>query len=336
MSKIERNKPCPCGSGKKHKKCCGSPQAKEADRLKKLDAELNRIHEELLSISTNKHQKAIQHEIDQYKPDNMDEGTADLYDAGLVQWVILHAPLLKNNQTIYQEFYRQHAAGTSPAAKDKLDVWPEIAPSVYEVLETNLQDGSWATIRDIRDGQTYQAPISPDEYVEGTLLVGTLVPLGSYYNFLHTIIKLYRPDRDALEQLLTDYSSKTGGLMDHFPDFLAEALDVGINRFEWSKPTHEEVAQQFTDQMVEKDMDDEVILKGISLWHEYCRIEAPTLKKLESYAAAMDYLVQKKYLKQPASQKQIAEEYNVSLSSVSTNYRKLNSVLSEEAVPAGS
>ncbi|MFC3040788.1 YecA family protein [Virgibacillus xinjiangensis] len=336
MSKIERNKPCPCGSGKKHKKCCGSPQAEKADRLQKLDAELNRFHEDLLSFSTNKHQKAIQHQIDHYKQVDMDEGTADLYDAGLVQWVILHAPLLKNYQTIYQEFYQRHAASVSPAAKDKLAVWPETAPSVYEVVEANQQDGSMTTIRDIHSEKTYQTPISPDDYVEGTLLIGTLVSFGTYDYFLHTIIKLYRPDRDKLKQLLTDYSEKTGGLLDHFPDFLAEALVVGVNRFEWSKPNHEEVAQQFTDQMVDKDMDDELILEGISLWHEYCRQENPTLKKLESYAAAMDYLVQKKFLKQPASQKQIAEEYHVSLSSVSTNYRKLNSVLSEEAVPAGS
>ncbi|WP_232279019.1 SEC-C metal-binding domain-containing protein [Geotalea uraniireducens] len=24
MEKVGRNDPCPCGSGKKHKKCCGS------------------------------------------------------------------------------------------------------------------------------------------------------------------------------------------------------------------------------------------------------------------------------------------------------------------------
>ncbi|WP_269082983.1 SEC-C metal-binding domain-containing protein [Sporosarcina globispora] len=27
MSKISRNDPCPCGSGKKYKKCCGSKDA---------------------------------------------------------------------------------------------------------------------------------------------------------------------------------------------------------------------------------------------------------------------------------------------------------------------
>ncbi|MBI4829593.1 MAG: SEC-C domain-containing protein [Nitrospinae bacterium] len=25
MAKVERNDPCPCGSGLKYKKCCGSP-----------------------------------------------------------------------------------------------------------------------------------------------------------------------------------------------------------------------------------------------------------------------------------------------------------------------
>jgi len=27
-TKINRNSPCPCGSGKKYKKCCGSPTAR--------------------------------------------------------------------------------------------------------------------------------------------------------------------------------------------------------------------------------------------------------------------------------------------------------------------
>ncbi len=46
--KIDRNAPCPCGSGKKAKKCCHGAVAHERNRLARLEAERQRREEAAL------------------------------------------------------------------------------------------------------------------------------------------------------------------------------------------------------------------------------------------------------------------------------------------------
>ena len=42
MTKVRPNDPCPCGSGKKYKKCCGSPDAVYTRELNEVMVEIHR------------------------------------------------------------------------------------------------------------------------------------------------------------------------------------------------------------------------------------------------------------------------------------------------------
>lgn len=151
------------------------------------------------------------------------------------------------------------------------------------------------------------------------------------------MIKLYRHDKDALVQLMEQYPANKGGIAQHFPTFFGDALTLGVEPDKWDNPLHEMVAQRFAKHMVEKDMDDEIILKGIELWNQYCQREKPAFKKIEAYAAALDYLAQKSFLsKTTVTQGQVAKEYDASPVTVSTNVRKLASSLEDEVKDMGS
>lgn len=70
------------------------------------------------------------------------------------------------------------------------------------------------------------------------------------------------------------------------------------------------------------------IIKGISLWNQYCEQENPSLKKAEAYAAALQYFVEHTLLHQATiTQSQVAKEYEVPTATVSRNYLKLKNAL---------
>lgn len=53
------------------------------------------------------------------------------------------------------------------------------------------------------------------------------------------------------------------------------------------------------------------------IWVEYCRLYNPTIRKPEVYAAALHYIMADAILQQRISQKQLAEQYGISASTLS-------------------
>lgn len=56
MSKIGRNDPCPCGSGKKYKNCCLGKKQEQADlksRLNSLYASIKKVNNDCIDKSNN-------------------------------------------------------------------------------------------------------------------------------------------------------------------------------------------------------------------------------------------------------------------------------------------
>lgn len=330
LSKIKRNEPCPCGSGKKYKKCCGASPVTEPESTV-INDELERLHHELNSFAMNKYGDDINEQTKLYNNPILqnNEETLNVYNVGLTIWILFNAPFIENNQTIFDVFYNNNKSRMSQLTRHMLSEWPKKAPSVYEVMSVDRQTKQFVTVKDILTNDSYPIPFhEEDDFIEGSVIIGTLVPFIDYHSFLFTMIKLYRHDKDTLTQLLQQYSAEDGGLQKHFPDFLAHALVDGVKANEWDNPLYEEVVQLFAKHMVDKDYADDIILKGFTLWNTYCKKEKPSFKNIESYAAALEYLVQKKLPNMTTvTQSQLAKEYNTSPGTVSTNFRKLSNAL---------
>lgn len=322
MNKIKRNEPCPCGSGKKYKKCCGDSSVTEVDP-KLINDELNRLHVDLISFAMNKYKDKIKAQTELHKKTSLqNDEMPDVYNTGLTLWIIFNVPCLENGQTIFDVFYSNNYSKIANQTKLTLAKWSNATPSIYEVISIDRQTKRFVTVKAISTNESFHIPFHEEnDFLEGSFIIGTLVPFANYHTFLFTMIKLYRHDKTILVQLLKQYSKKNGGLIKHFPDFLADTFTQGVDAYEWSSPSHEMVAQRFAENMVDKDMDEEVILKGIALWNQYCEKENPSFKKVESYAASLEYLVQSN---STVTQSQLAKEYGVSPVTVSTNFRKLN------------
>src|SRR5699024_1077904 len=108
-----------------------------------------------------------------------------------------------------------------------------------------------------------------------------------------------------------------------FPALLGDIMKPPEADLEWSKRIYEEVAEEFTYHMGEKNIDDGIIYSGILFWNHYCMEHNPTVMKTNTYAAALDYFISLVILEDDSvTQAALATEYGVSTTSISTHYKK--------------
>lgn len=332
MSNPKRNEPCPCGSGKKYKNCCGlsniiniSPQL--------YNDELDQLHDDLLTYALENFEHEFIEQTEVYFQPFMRHDTvaAEEYLTGLTLWTTLNVPLLRNNQTIFDAFYLQQKGKIKRTNTRKTFLaWANTVPSVYEVLHTDSTETNMATMIELSTNKKFEVPmIDEDEYLEGSLVIGSLIPFVGFHHFFFDVIEIFGDHKKEILSLIKKFSDDENQLRETFPDFLANALFIDEDS-EPDHPLEHMVTNLFTEHMTGKGFDDQIINVGLDIWQTYTLIEKPTFKKAATYAAALEYLVQTLVVENHhITQKEIAEEYGTSAGTVSTNYRKLINFMDE-------
>ncbi|MCA1064371.1 SEC-C domain-containing protein (plasmid) [Rossellomorea sp. AcN35-11] len=324
MSKIKRNQPCNCGSGKKYKRCCGSSNP-DVNRPELVDLQLNDIHKHFVQFIKEYYVSDIDKVARGYRGDFAagNQEVQNIYTGGLIPWLINFVPVLKGNRTIYENVFDRVKYKVFAATKEKLALWGSCLPSVYEVLEVADSENEFIAV-DVVGGERYKVIVQGDTFIKGSLLVGTLIPYMNHYTFLYNVVKLYQHDKDILIDYMKEVVSKDGGMEMNYPEFLIQTLGHGMEAAKLDNPQYEEVAKTYLYNMAEKEVKNEIILKGFNHWKEYCLRERPYVKKVEAVAAGLEYMVHKVHMpEESVTQSQIAKEYGVSPGTVSSNYRKL-------------
>lgn len=331
MNKIGRNDPCPCGSGKKYKKCCGATNVVELspDRY---NAELNRLYEDLLAFAFEEYQFQLQNIIQQYPKPELMEDQLEIYMAGLSTWIIMYVPINDDKRTIFDIFYeKQEKKIKYGRVKNVFASWKNRAPAVYEVLSI---ENNQAALVELQTQETFSTLIDEDDpiYVEGDIVIGILLPFIDYNDFLLTCISTHDVNEEVYH-LAVDYEEE-GVFIEKFPDFLADMLSIQSEEFEepvWDQVMHENVANVFKEHMKNKQMDKETILTGLMVWSAYCQEEDPDIRKPGPSAAALEYIIHRTlFPDKPISQKQLAKEYNTSAGTISKIFRELEDFIGVE------
>ena len=321
MSNPKQNDPCPCGSGKKYKKCCGMSNVIEISPQLYND-ELGQLHDELLAYALGNYEELFMEQTRNYFQPflNNDTVATEDYLTGLTLWTILNVPLLKNDQTIFDAFYSQQKGKIKRTrTKNTFLEWANTVPSVYEVLTIDHEETHTATVIELSTNKEFHVPvIDEDEYLKGTIIIGSLVPFVGFHYFFFDVIELIEDDKKKILSLMKDYSSDRV-----FPDFLAKALLLDMDE-DLDHPVDDGVATLFREHMIDKGFDNKLINLGIDIWQTYLLVKKPNFKKPATYAAALEYLIQVMVIENDAiTQTEIAEEYGTTAGTVSTNYRKI-------------
>lgn len=345
---IERNQPCPCGSSKKYKKCCGISNVVSINQHVQ-EVEVRNLQHELMHYAHSKFadelQKLAAMALENILFDSTEEESKEyeIYSFYLRVWVIFCLET-KKGQTILQSFI-QHKSKTPlrSSTRSMLERWSTVRPSIYKLIR--YDELNMAMVECIFNGaveSVYFQDSSEGLPEEGSLITGFLLPAGEYHQFFFDGLDI--PSEYA-EEFLDEIGDLEGGRIPLddpsfvtrlFPDIIDVILFPAYDSmddfiFEWNDPQHERVAEYLESGLAKEEVPSHVGKLAVGLWAIYCKKVSPNIRKPEVYAAAMEYLVLStvSYFGYP-SQSEVAQKYGVSVSSLSSRYRDIEDKLSYE------
>lgn len=344
MAKVGRNDPCPCGSGKKYKKCCGKNNVVSLHQL--IEKDVHELTQKIITYAFEKHHESFTDLLDEHfdKYDIPDDA-ADLFAFFVGNWLIFSTPIEKGRTIISYYIEENRDKVTRPLLKESLLHWEKARPTVARIQQINRSDEIILQPIDSHELFTVQIFEKDRQLEEDSLVIGILVPLGDAFTFFTTFIDLTDEAEeviDAIEEMAdeSDEENIEAFIANQFPDILnvvmfgddADLLtDFAVADLQWESPQHLFIAERFQQEMTANGMPKQAAVFGVVLWHEFCAIREPIIKKPNLYLAALHYLVIEE-LSLPfavVTQKELADDYNVSQSSLSAKYREMADVLAD-------
>lgn len=140
-SRVGRNEPCPCGSGKKYKKCC--MQAQEINENAKRN-----LKEKLIEFSAETVFKTDLEEAKKIFLEGREPDEADM--VMFLDWFIHDYRLKDHGKRLIELFYIEKNPFLAPVEKEILEGWQDTALRVYEV--TGMERDRGIHIKDLFDG----------------------------------------------------------------------------------------------------------------------------------------------------------------------------------------
>jgi hypothetical protein len=338
MEKINRNEPCPCGSGKKYKKCCGVNDAISITEV--LVNEVDELQKQFLHFAYYHFGHIINEDfelLEQMLDIETDE-EREFYETIHSIWFSLFEGL-DDDETIMDKFIQAEAGKIKrPKLKHILQTWTDartIAGKVITVDENTLT---------VEDGFTAEHLESVNltglfPATEGSFVVGILLPFEQQYVFFPGPLELQTLNPELAFSYIEDcsfdeeYDSPQEYMTDAFMLLLRELPQVAsfpeVDQLDWPAPIYLEVANLFKEKM-ELFLPPSLIDTGVVLWHRFCQRRQKRIQNPNIYVAALHYFSSTfGPNEQVMTQKELAKLYGVSARSISSVVSELEHELAD-------
>jgi hypothetical protein len=337
---VGRNETCPCGSGKKQKKCCGN--LKVVNLFKMVDTDMVELQMDILAFAHTEYDEELSIILnEEFDYLEMEPEFEEVFAFHLINHAIFTLEL-DDGKTIIEHYIRKNSRKIKrPSLKNDLLKFADVLPSILRVTviiaerEIEVEDtitGDIKTIKVIGEEETPEL---------GCLIVGIVVPYGENYTFFTTFVEVPAEDTKIVDRAIDDFLDEeeiTGEelVLDYFPDLLDIAIfetaaNEIINNIQWGKEEYADVANLFRDKMASMNYPEDVINNAVAFWFVYCQKKSPAIRKIDTYAAAVHYLVSAiDSSVSGLNQTELAKIYNVSATSISSRYRELAFTINEE------
>ncbi|KGX94100.1 hypothetical protein N781_01940 [Pontibacillus halophilus JSM 076056 = DSM 19796] len=328
-SKIKRNDPCPCGSGKKYKKChCGIEEVASTEVV--MEQELDQLYQQLISLGVGSYQSHVRPSA---LPDFPKE-YSELYTFNYIVKQIMDEPV-EGDTTIIDKFYEKKVDTlTRPQTLEAFKMWPGAAPVLLEVKQV---DNFVVQGQDLLTDEAYTVKIPDDmsEVVVSDVLLGYLFNWGTHYALIPTPVpfdkriienfmdKSFNDDYEANKE---ENETKSEYFQRHYLRMIEtliqhlETDELSSDNINWSKDSHQQVAELFETYADHNRLGQKVMEATLGFWSYYCKEYNPTIRKPEIFAAALEYHVTtapELGVKANVTQKEIATKHGVSPNSLS-------------------
>ncbi|WP_197072813.1 SEC-C metal-binding domain-containing protein [Bacillus sp. B-jedd] len=335
---IGRNEKCPCGSGKKYKKCCEKGSAGQLDQL--LNKELRELQADIIRFTWDHYEYEIKDYLKEHNdnfpiPDEAEE----VFEFCAVTWFATsHA---KNGKTAMDEYLGSLSKSKyRPKVKVMAEAWGNSYPSVFRAV--GLDNSKSLTVEDIFTKETTEVKLLDQDYLpeQGDLIIATVllsepaVFFGTFFNIPSNIadevagevLRLY--DKNGDGNPISFMKESFLLIVDRF--MFPEPVPP-INEWEWPSQKHREVAEAYEEYIKELDHSETFANQGLTLWSQYCEEANSAIRNPQIYTAALIYLIlSQRQTPVSISQKQLAEAFGISAGSVSSKYRDMKKTLENE------
>ncbi|ADU28743.1 YecA family protein [Evansella cellulosilytica] len=336
MSKLGRNDKCPCGSGKKYKKCCMDKQVQPINIDPISQQQFQDFLPKLLNYSKT-FDEQLQPIYKRYSATytKLNDADARAFSQILFHWLVFNAPVIENKRTIVEQFVDEYREEFDNSLHEVLDRWTQVTPSLLLIEK----QGETATVKDSLNGHV----IVPDQtaafekldsgdflfgYIYPTItgsVLGTdalLIPDKLRAACLHEYNELYRMYKK-------DNETESAFVKRHFPaiiGILVSVLEQKTTEIPKVGQDARAVYTTFYQSISLEDYSTDVLLTVKNKWLDYYAKQAPRIQKPEVFAAALEYWASK----QPnqwttVTQKGLSEKYNVSATTISSRFKELDS-----------
>lgn len=338
--KVSRNDPCPCGSGKKFKKCCGANEAISITHI--IESEIDDLQKRILYFAMDHYGVEIEEDFEDLQEGLLipDEQSRDFYEMIHTIWFSLFEQL-EDGETILEKFIALDGRRIKrPKLRGILQTW--VNPKVI-AGKINGIDNNKLSVVDAFTSENIEAYMVTEHFPVdmGSFFVGLLLPYEQNYVFFPGPFDLtdisVEQAVDFIERSSVDagYDLPQEYLTDFFMEVLSELPIVGqsvdLDSMDWPAPIYQEVAEIFKNKFESLDDSELLVETGTILWFQFCQKREKRIQNPNIYAAAIHYLVTTLVpIGVSYTQKELGEQYGVSASSVSTAFKELESVLSDE------
>lgn len=338
--KIGRNDPCPCGSGKKYKKCHGAKETVSINQV--LENELLNLQRQIIDFALFNFESELleDYEFQREMLIILDETEEEFYEFIHKFWFTSFEPL-DDGKTIMEYFISQQVLKIKrPRLQEILRSWadPELVAGKIAAVEENhlvIED----TLRQERF--TVNLFEMMKDYEKGAYVFAILLPFGENYYPFPNCFDLPHESLAAYEKFvkkefaLSGYEDEKEFLIDYFLELMNHAPEaaekIEIDAFDWKHDSNRKVAYMFEEEMENIGELRPFIDAGIILWAEFCRRTNKRIQNPSIYVAALQYLMS---MVVPTSysytQKELAEKYGVSANSISARYNEMFDLLEDE------
>lgn len=336
--KISRNEPCPCGSGKKYKKCCGLKETVSITAI--IEQEVMNLQSQILEFALFEYEREINHSFQKKVDDLTTEDDQEMEFFMFIHslWFTLFVPVYKE-KTILQIFIEDRGKMIQrPKVKEILQSWTDPRPIAGRVLSITPET---IIVQDTLTDETIQIKLlEPFDSYDNLFVFGMLVPFGQENVFFITPFDLEGGKDEKEEQFLrtmflqSKYENPVKFLKNHLVELMNElpysTVEYSPDDFEWTAPGHKEVATLYTQKMQELNAPNTNMTMGLILWFKFCEKIPVQRKKPATYAAALHYVNVSMNPLADVTKKGIAEMYGVSPSSLSGAVLEMEGELSHE------
>ncbi|MDR6121610.1 tetratricopeptide (TPR) repeat protein [Bacillus sp. SLBN-46] len=339
MEKIYRNDPCPCGSGKKYKRCCGAGEAVPITTI--IEGEIDELQKQILHYAYLHFGHVLQDDFESFEEMSEldDEQEREFFEMIHTVWFSLFEGL-DDGETIIEKFiHGQIGKIKRPKLKQILQTWTfarTLAGKVISIDENKLtvEDGINSEQLD-----TIVTSLSPT-VKEGSFIIGILVPYDQSFVFFPSAFDLpeLMPEHaySYIEEcsMNAEYDSPQEYLTDNFLEVLSELPMIGglleIDEIEWPAPVYKEVVDILREKLISL-VPPPIVDLGVILWINYVQRKQKRIQNPNLYAAAMHYLLTTiAPMNVMYTQKELAEQYGVNARSISSIVSELDEVLAED------